>query len=116
VEADLGEDLTRAADLWLEVTQAVAARALTGDVEGMLRHASDYLQATSILVVAWTLGLHVQGAERAVAAGRRDARLLRGQRAASAYWRRTELVRVAEILGRVRSGEDSYAALDPADL
>jgi hypothetical protein len=39
-----------------------------------------------------------------------------GQRAASAYWRRTELVRVAEILGRVRSGEDSYAALDPADL
>ena len=89
VEAGLGEDVTRAADLWLEVTQAVAARALAGDVEGMLRHAADYLQATSILVVAWTLGLQVQGAERAVAAGRRDARLLRGQRAASAYWRRT---------------------------
>jgi alkylation response protein AidB-like acyl-CoA dehydrogenase len=108
--------LAQAAHGWLEVTGAVAARGLAGDVEGMVRHAADYLQATSILVVGWILGRHVEAATRAVAEGRRDARLLRGQRAAHAYWVRTELPRVPEFLARVRSGEDSFAALDVADL
>ncbi len=101
------DDLRDAAHAWLETAGVVAAR---GDAEAMVRHASDYLEATSIVAVAWML------LDQATVAEQKGRAVARGQRAALEYWRATELVRVPAILARVRSGESSFAALDPDDL
>lgn len=91
-----------------ETTMGLGARGLSGDFEGMLGHAYDYLDAASILVVGWmwlklTLAVQDQKTEFA-----------QGIRAAGLYWARTELPRIAHLTQLCASAERSYLDLPEA--
>ena len=97
------------------VTQALGARGLGGDVEGMMAHATDYLDLFSTVVIAW------QWLELAAAAGERAARggageLTAGLVAAARYWLATELPRIEHLAALCTSGEDSYLRVRPEEL
>lgn len=96
-------------DALLRTTAVVGQRGAAGDVEAMLRHAADYLDAASCLVVGWAL-LDLARAATARRLGRE------GRVAAWRYWASTELVRVPAVLERVESGETSFATLSPDAL
>jgi butyryl-CoA dehydrogenase len=104
-------ELERAVGVITALTAELGARGLAGDAEGMMLHAADYLELFSIVAVAW------QWLELAAAAreGRRADRadFYKAKLAAAQYWIRTELPRVDHLAGLCRTGEDSYATLDP---
>ncbi len=98
------------------MTQALAGRGLGGDVEGMMAHATDYLDLFATVVIGW------QWLELAAAARARAARdpsapaLTTGLIAAAQYWLATELPRIDHLAHLCTSGEDSYLRLDPDHL
>lgn len=86
---------------------------MRGDVDGMMAHATDYLELCSIAIIAWQwLELAAASHERAA----RDATwadVATAQLAAARYWLATELPRIDHLAHLCRSNEDSYVTLDP---
>ncbi len=109
------DDVERAVGDLLALTRELAAKGVAGDAEGMLAHASDYLDAFATVVIAWQW-LELAAAAEERAARRGDDGFVRAKRAAARYWLGTELPRVAQLIALCRAGEDSYLALDPDDL
>jgi butyryl-CoA dehydrogenase len=81
------------------------------DFELALRHAVDFMELTSIIVIAWMWLRQATAAKRALAGGGADEAFLRGKLAAAQYWFRTELPRVAQLAALCRSNEGSYAEM-----
>ena len=95
------------------LTMELAQRGLSGDVDGMMLHASDYLALFSTVVIAW------QWLDRAAAAREGLARdtpakdaFYRGKLAAAQYWIMTDLPRIQHLAHLCRSSEDSYETLE----
>jgi hypothetical protein len=110
VEARLGEALRTATARLVTLTMQLGALGAGGDVERMMRHSADYLEATSIVVIAW------QWLKQAAAAEERVRRegvtpFLEGKRRAARYWFATELPRVEQLCTLCASEEDSYATM-----
>ncbi len=89
------------------LTATLGARGAGGDLEGMLGHSADYLEAASVVVIGWIW------ARLAAATGRRDDAFAKGLRAAAQYWLATELPRVPALAALCDPGESSYLKLDP---
>jgi len=79
------------------------------DFEAALRHAVDYMELLSIVVIGWMWLRQATAAKRALAARPGDEAFLRGKLAATQYWFRTELPRVAQLAALCKSNESSYA-------
>jgi butyryl-CoA dehydrogenase len=97
----------------------LARRALSGDAEAMLLHASDYLDLFGTVVIAWQW-LELAAIAREALAGSlprgrasRDAGYYQAKLAAAQYWIWTELPRIDHLAALCRDAEDSYARLDP---
>ncbi len=108
-DAPLCDRLDEAARLVGETTQALGARGLSGDVDGMLLHSADYLAMFGIVAVAWQWALQAAVACEALAAGRGPREFYEGKRAAARYWLATELPRAGVHAALCTSGERSYA-------
>lgn len=85
-----------------EVTSALGAKGASGDLEGMLGHSADFLEAMSLVVIGWAWVKLVN------AASARDDDFARGLRAAAQYWLVTEVPRVRALLELCASGERSF--------
>jgi hypothetical protein len=109
-DAAWAEDLGAARDLVLALTRDLAARGLTGDADGMLAHATDYLDLFATVAIAW------QWLELAAAVTDRDPAHRAVSRASAAYWFATELPRIHHLAALCRSAERSFVDLDPAWL
>ena len=109
-DAAWAEDLGAARDLVLALTRDLAARGLTGDADGMLAHATDYLDLFATVAIAW------QWLELAAAVTDRDPAHRAVTRASAAYWFATELPRIHHLAALCRSAERSFVDLDPAWL
>jgi butyryl-CoA dehydrogenase len=95
-----------------EVTMQLGALAMSGDVDGMMRHSFDYMEMLSIVVIAWQWLEQAAAAKEGLArAGVTDGdrELYEGKLAATQYWILTEVPRVGTLGALCRSGEDSYA-------
>jgi len=97
-----------------ELTMQLAQKGLTGDVEGMLLHSADYLELLSIVVVSWLWLQQATVATRQLGQDQGDADFYQGKLCAAQYWLATELPRVSHLIDLCRSGEDSYARMQPA--
>jgi butyryl-CoA dehydrogenase len=115
-------DVQRAVSVLASLTTELAQRGLTGDVEGMMLHATDYLDLVSTIVIAWQWLELAAVAHEALAGplprGRatRDAGYYHAKLAAAQYWLFTELPRIDLLATLCRDAEDSYARLDPDAL
>ncbi|MEO8840914.1 MAG: acyl-CoA dehydrogenase [Kofleriaceae bacterium] len=135
--AEVGKACARATAAGVDATWIAALQravssvgALTGELaqrgvkapEAMLVHATDYLDLFSTVVIAWQWLELAAVAKEALAGslprGRaaRDEGYYRAKLAAAQYWIFTELPRITHLAELCRSGEDSYASLDPAWL
>ena len=94
-----------AADQMVELTGALGARGAGGDLEGMLGHSSDFMEALSLVVVGWVW------TKLANAVGAREDDFAKGLRAAAQYWHHTELSRVPALAKLCESAERSYLDL-----
>ena len=107
---ELGDDthaaLGAALDDLVRTTTMLGMKGMSGDADAMLRHAADYMDAFSIIAIAWQLLAHAVAARRG---GRRTAAFYQGATRACDYWFATELPHVAVTLERIRSGEASFA-------
>ncbi|MBL0196276.1 MAG: acyl-CoA dehydrogenase [Myxococcales bacterium] len=86
----------------LDLTRVLGERGAGGDLEGMLAHATDYLDALGVVVTSW-MWLKMEAA----VVGREDP-FARGMVQASAYWLATELPRVEPLARLCASGERSF--------
>lgn len=98
-------ELRGAADRMVEVTAALGARGASGDVEGMLGHSSDFLEAMSAVVIGWVWLKLANGVAS------RDDDFAKGLKAAAQYWLRTEVSRVPALATLCESAERSYLEL-----
>jgi alkylation response protein AidB-like acyl-CoA dehydrogenase len=103
---DEASALSAALEDLIRTTTALGLKGLQGDADGMLRHAADYMDAFSVVAIAWQLLDHAVAAGRGT---RRSPAFNDGISRACAYWFRTELAHVAVTLARARSGETSFA-------
>jgi butyryl-CoA dehydrogenase len=101
------------------LTAELARRGLSGAADGMVMHATDYLDLFGTVVIAWQW-LELAAIAREALAGSlprgrasRDAGYYQAKLAAAQYWIRTELPRIDHLAALCRDGEDSYARLDP---
>jgi butyryl-CoA dehydrogenase len=99
------------------LTMELGARGMSGDVDGMMLHATDYLDLFSTVAIAW------QWLELAAAAReglRRDDHtkdgFYRAKLAAAQYWIHNDLPRIQHLAHLCRSAEDSYETLDDSWL
>ena len=94
----------------IRTTTALGLKGMSGDADGMLRHAADYMDAFSVIAVAWQL---LEQAAAATRGTRQSAAFYDGVRRACDYWFRTELPHVSITFDRIRSGEGSFAEASP---
>lgn len=115
VPADWCERLQGAVAITGELTMHLGGVGMSGDVEAMMRHASDYMELLSVVVVGWQWIAQAAAAKEGLA--RRppdhDAGFYEGKLCAAQYWIHTELSRAAALAVLCRSGEDSYARMKP---
>jgi butyryl-CoA dehydrogenase len=114
--------LARAIGVVGAVTAELGKRGLAGDAEGMLLHATDYLDLFGTIVIAWQW-LELAAVAREALAGplprgraSRDAAYYEAKLSAAQYWIRTELPRIDHLATLCRDGEDSYRRVDPDAL
>ena len=86
---------------------------MNGDVAGMLLHSVDYLDLFSTVVIGWQWLKQAAAAKRGLGAGRSAPAFYEGKLCAAQYWINTELPRVGYLAALCRSGEDSYARMQP---
>ncbi len=101
----------------LSVTEHLAGLGLAGDVEGMLLHSVDYLDLFSTFVIGWQwLAQAAAAQERLTALAPDDPRadFYQGKLSAAQYWLLSELPRIGYLAALCRSGEDSYAKVQPS--
>ncbi|MBM4363887.1 MAG: acyl-CoA dehydrogenase [Deltaproteobacteria bacterium] len=85
--------------------------------EARLRHSTDALDLFGTAVVGWLWLEMARVSTLALARpGAGDVAFHRGKLAAARYFARTELPRVARLAALCRSGEDSFASVDPESL
>jgi butyryl-CoA dehydrogenase len=123
VEPAWGARMREASAALAEVTVHLGGRGLTGDIEGMMLHSTDYLALASITVVAWlwlwqaAIAKEALGRASAADTGESptgDCDFYEGKLCAAQYWFTTELPRTALLVELCRSGEDSYARMKSA--
>jgi len=102
--------LRRALDIALDLS-AHYAELGARDFESALRHAVDYMELLSIVVIGWMWLRQAAAAQRALAAGSANEAFLRGKLSAAQYWFRTELPRVAQLAALCKSNDASYAEM-----
>lgn len=112
VEAGWSDAVTSAANRIGELTAHLGGKGLSGDVEGMLRHSADYLEAFSIAVIAWQWLLQAAAAKEGIAKSG-STPFYEGKLCAAQYWIRTEVPRIPALLDLCHTGEDSYARMNP---
>jgi alkylation response protein AidB-like acyl-CoA dehydrogenase len=106
----------RAVGVITGLTAELGKRGLA-DPEAMLLHATDYLDLFSTVAIAWQWLELAAAARRGLPAASGDkVGFYRAKLAAAQYWIATELPRIDHLAHLCRSGEDSYAQLDPAWL
>lgn len=97
-----------------ELTRTLASRGASGDPDGMMAHATDYLSLVSILVTSWQwLKLRERATTRTADA---DRAFVAGLHAAGRYWLRTELPKVDALAELCRSAEDSFMSIEAASF
>jgi butyryl-CoA dehydrogenase len=97
-----------------ELTAHLGGLGLGGNIDGMMRHSTDYLMLCSITVVAWLWLWQATVAKEALDRGTADQDFYEGKLCAAQYWFATELPRVAQLATLCRTGEDSYARMRDA--
>jgi len=86
------------------ITVELGQRGMAGDTNGMLGHSWDYLDMFSTLVIGWQwLNMAAAAAKAPISDARKSA-----IDAASKYWIRTEVPRIALLANLCRENEDSY--------
>jgi butyryl-CoA dehydrogenase len=85
-----------------ETTSALGGKGLNGDVEGMLGHSADFMEAMSALVIGWVW------VKLANASSSRDDDFSRGLRSAAQYWLVTEVPQARASFELCVSGERSF--------
>ncbi|WP_437275024.1 acyl-CoA dehydrogenase [Sorangium sp. So ce375] len=113
VEPAWCERLGAAIALLGDVTVHLAEAGMRGDAERMLRHSADYMELVSVVVVAWQWLAMAAAAREGLARGSAPAGFYEGKLCAAQYWLSTELPRVEALAALCRSGEDSYARMQP---
>ncbi len=101
------EAMARLADL----TAHLGGIGLSGDVEAMMLHSTDFLTVVAIVVVAWLWLWQAALAKEALARGTAEEDFYQGKLCAAQYWIWTELPRVTHLAELCRSGEDSYGRM-----
>ena len=94
------------------LTAELGARGASGDVSRMLLHATEYLDAFGVVVVAWQ---HLAMATAALAKPGRDeedSAYRAGKVRAMEYWLETELPRAESTMAVVRAGGEAFTAID----
>jgi alkylation response protein AidB-like acyl-CoA dehydrogenase len=96
-----------------ELTMALGAMGMAGEVEQMLRHSADYMELFSIVAVAWRWLAQAAAAQEGLARGGEAREFYEGKLCAAQYWFATEVPRVPQLVELCRSGEDSYTRMRP---
>jgi butyryl-CoA dehydrogenase len=95
------------------LVRTLGARGASGDVDGMLAHASDFLDLFSAWAVAWQWLKQAAVAKEALAAGRGPRPFYEGKLAAAQYWILTELPKADALAAVCAAGEDSFLRVSP---
>lgn len=109
VEAAWCDALAAAVESLGGVTMELGAKGASGDREGMLLHATDYLDLMGVVVVAWQWLAMAIAARRGLAQSPVAEDFYRGKLAAARYWFANELPRAGELVARIRAGDRAYA-------
>jgi butyryl-CoA dehydrogenase len=97
----------------MATTAHLAQLGMAGRVEEMMRHSYDYLDLFSVVVIGWQWLAQAAAAQRGLRAGSGSADFYEGKLCAAQYWLASELPRVGYLAALCRTGEDSYARMQP---
>jgi len=111
VEPRLGQALLDATATLETLVARLGAKAAT-DLDGVLAHATDFLDLVSTIVIAWQWLLGATAATTALSEARARPGFYRGKLAAAAHFFDAELPRVATLAHRCEH-DVSYVGLDP---
>ena len=108
-DGDLCTALEEAVGAVGAITMELGQRGMAGDADAMLGHSWDYLDMFATLVIGWQwLNMAAAAQAAPISDDRRNA-----IEAATQYWIRTEIPRVAVLAGLCRGNEDSYIKAHP---
>lgn len=113
VDPEWIEKVEEAGRQMAELTGHLGGLGAAGDVEGMLLHSADYLEAFSLLAVGWQWLGQAAAALEGLGRGTSGGDFYRGKVCAAQYFLRTDLPRVERLADLCRSGEDSYRRMRP---
>lgn len=110
VDAEDREALGNAMDTAVALSAHLTALAVQ-DFEAALRHAVDYMELLSTIVIGWMWMRQAVAAHIALREDRHEPGFLQGKLRAAQYWMRTEVPRVAQLAALCTRNESSYAGM-----
>ncbi len=111
MDARLCDEVKRALETTLDLTAHLTS---LRDPAARLLHSVDYLELFSTLTVGFVWLLQASAAQRGLARNSpADEAFYRGKLAAAQYWILNDLPRIQALAALCRSGEDSYATVQP---
>ncbi|HEX9765475.1 MAG TPA: acyl-CoA dehydrogenase [Nitriliruptorales bacterium] len=113
VDLEMCSRMTSAVQELVGLTADLGVIGAAGEADRMLRHSVDYLDLFSVVVIAWQ---HLLRAAAAAESTSIDDAFRDGVQRATRYWFATEVPRVTLLAERIRSGEDSFATMDPSSF
>jgi len=113
VDPDWAAAVERAGQRVAELTLHLGGLGAGGDVEGMLLHSADYLEALSLLAVGWQWLWQAAVASEGLRREPARADFYQGKLCAAQYFLQTDLPDVERLAALCRSGEDSYRRMRP---
>ncbi|MEQ9502790.1 MAG: acyl-CoA dehydrogenase [Deltaproteobacteria bacterium] len=94
----------------VELTMQLGAKGMSGDLDGMLLHSSNYLEAFSNLVVGWVWLDQATAAKPKAGSG--DG-FYEGKLRAAQYWLTSELPKNTLLVRLAKDAESSFAQMQP---
>ncbi|HEY4181098.1 MAG TPA: acyl-CoA dehydrogenase [Kofleriaceae bacterium] len=116
VDAAWIAEVERAVGTVGSLTMELGQRGMSGDANGMMLHATDYLDLFATVIIAWQWIELAAIAHAHAGDDDQDDGYHRGLLAAAQYWIYTELPRIDVLAKLCRDAESSYGSLDPAWL
>ncbi len=113
VPEELGSKLEGGMTAIGAVTMHLGELGMNGDIDGMMLHSVDYLEMFMAVVVGWQWLQMATAAKKGLEKHPEKADFYEGKLCAAQYWINTEIPRVGALAALCRSGEDSYARMQP---
>jgi butyryl-CoA dehydrogenase len=113
VDASWVSAVREAGEKIVGLTMELGGRGLSGNIDAMMRHSSDYLELFGIYIISWQWLAQASAAKRGILNNNTPREFYEAKLLAAQYWIKTELPKIDTLIQLCQQDENSYTQMRP---